>query len=61
MIKEEKGMHNKSNNQKITKGLIYFFLVLLAVIMLVPFVWMITASLKMNKDIFVIPYKWLGF
>jgi multiple sugar transport system permease protein len=29
--------------------------------MLVPFVWMITASLKLNKDIFVIPYQWIGY
>jgi multiple sugar transport system permease protein len=27
--------------------------------MLIPFVWMISASLKPNKDIFVIPYEWI--
>ncbi|RKM60020.1 carbohydrate ABC transporter permease [Butyrivibrio sp. CB08] len=27
--------------------------------MLVPFVWMISASLKFNKDVFVIPFEWI--
>lgn len=47
-------------NRRISKGIIYLLLLLLAFIMLVPFVWMITASLKFNKDIFVIPYQWLN-
>lgn len=28
--------------------------------MLIPFVWMLSASLKFNKDIFVIPYAWIS-
>ncbi|MBQ1311134.1 MAG: carbohydrate ABC transporter permease [Blautia sp.] len=53
-------MKSKSANRRIAKIIIYLLLVLLAFIMLVPFVWMITASLKFNKDIFVIPYQWLN-
>ncbi len=54
-------MSSKTTNRRIGKVIIYIFLVILALIMLIPFVWMITASLKLNKDIFVIPYAWLGF
>lgn len=54
-------MSSKTTNRRIGKVIIYIFLVILALIMLIPFVWMITASLKLNKDIFVIPYEWLGF
>ncbi len=54
-------MRSKTTNRRIGKVIIYIFLVILALIMLIPFVWMITASLKLNKDIFVIPYAWVGF
>ena len=54
-------MRSKTTNRRISMMIIYLFLFLLAVMMLVPFVWMITASLKLNKDIFVIPYAWAGF
>jgi len=54
-------MRSKTTNRRISMTIIYLFLFLLAVMMLVPFVWMITASLKLNKDIFVIPYAWAGF
>ncbi len=54
-------MQSKKTNRLIAHIIIYILLFFLAVIMLVPFVWMITASLKLNKDIFVIPYQWLGF
>ena len=50
----------KSTNRIITKLVIYAILILLSVIMLVPFVWMISSSLKYDKDIFVIPYQWIN-
>ena len=54
-------MKSKSTNRIVANVIIYALLVILAIIMLIPFVWMITASLKLNKDIFVIPYQWVGF
>lgn len=51
-------MKSKSKNRTTAQVITYALLILLAVIMLVPFVWMISASLKQNKDIFVIPYEW---
>ena len=49
-------MKSKKANRTIGKVIIYVMLILLALIMLVPFVWMISASLKFNKDVFVIPF-----
>ncbi|MCR4741190.1 MAG: carbohydrate ABC transporter permease [Lachnospiraceae bacterium] len=54
-------MESRSANKIIKNCITYFFLILLAAIMLVPFAWMITASLKLNKDVFMIPYAWVGF
>jgi len=51
---------SRSANRMVSKAVVYLLLCVLAVIMLVPFVWMITASLKFNKDIFVIPYEWFN-
>lgn len=43
----------------ITMVIIYIVLILIAFLMLVPFVWMISASLKLNKDVFVFPIEWI--
>lgn len=34
-------------------------LILLALVMLVPFVWMLSASFKLNKDVFTFPIQWI--
>lgn len=39
--------------------LIYFMLILLALAMLIPFVWMLSSSLKLNKDVFTFPMQWI--
>lgn len=41
------------------KVLVYVLLCAIAFMMLVPFVWMISASLKLNKDVFTFPMTWL--
>lgn len=41
------------------KVVIYIILILLALIMLLPFVWMLSASLKLNKDVFAFPIQWI--
>jgi multiple sugar transport system permease protein len=38
---------------------IYLFLVIIAFTMLIPFVWMLSSSLKLNKDVFMFPMKWI--
>ena len=39
--------------------LLYLVLILLALTMLLPFAWMISASLKLNKDVFTFPIEWI--
>lgn len=52
-------MRSISVNRRISRIGLYIILLLLALIMLVPFVWMLSASLKLNKDVFVIPFAWI--
>lgn len=44
---------------KISRILLYCLLVILSLFMLIPFVWMLSSSLKLNQDIFVFPIKWI--
>ena len=41
------------------KTLIYLFLVITALSMLIPFAWMLSSSLKLNKDVFIFPMRWI--
>ena len=38
---------------------VYVLLILIAFLMLIPFVWMLSASFKMNKDVFTFPIEWI--
>lgn len=49
----------KQGNGKIRKPLWYITLTIGAFIMLLPFLWMISTSLKLEEDIFFVPIKWL--
>ncbi|HHX59895.1 MAG TPA: carbohydrate ABC transporter permease [Epulopiscium sp.] len=44
---------------KLNRVLLYLFLILISVMMLVPFIWMISASLKFDKDVFTVPIQWI--
>ncbi|HWR10545.1 MAG TPA: carbohydrate ABC transporter permease [Rectinemataceae bacterium] len=39
--------------------LLYFILILFAITMLLPFFWMASASLQMDKDVFRFPFQWI--
>jgi len=39
--------------------LTYALLITIALIMLLPFIWMLSASLKMDKDVFRFPIEWI--
>ena len=54
-----KKMSNKKTNQAITMVIIYVVLIVITALMLIPFLWMLSASLKMNKDVFTFPIKWI--
>lgn len=53
-------MRSKTANRIIQKTLLYIVLIFFAAMMLVPFLWMLSASLKLNKDVFVIPFEWIS-
>lgn len=44
---------------KLTRVSIYVFLAFFAFVTLLPFVWMISSSLKLDKDVFSIPMRWI--
>lgn len=52
-------MINKSSKRKINKVLLYVVLITITVVMLVPFLWMVSASLKYDKDVFTVPIRWI--
>nr|WP_243140946.1 carbohydrate ABC transporter permease [Candidatus Galacturonibacter soehngenii] len=39
--------------------LLYSVLIIIALIMLLPFAWMLSASIKFNKDVFTFPIQWI--
>ena len=49
----------KTTGYYVTKIVTYAFLIVLAVIMLIPFAWMISSSLKLEKDVFAFPIQWI--
>jgi len=52
--------NNKNDKCKIIPLMtVYMFLLFGAFIMLIPFVWMLSSSLKTEKDVFVFPIQWI--
>ncbi|MDR1862916.1 MAG: carbohydrate ABC transporter permease [Treponema sp.] len=43
----------------ITRGGVYFLLSLLTLITLLPFIWMLSSSLKYDTDVFSVPIRWI--
>jgi multiple sugar transport system permease protein len=48
-----------NNKVKLSRILLYAVLIIITVVMFVPFVWMLSASLKLDKDVFLFPIKWI--
>jgi multiple sugar transport system permease protein len=48
-------------NKKIKSSriMLYLSLIIISVLMLVPFIWMLSASLKLDKDVFTVPIQWI--
>ena len=44
---------------KIGKVILYLVLILLSVVTLIPFVWMLSASLKLDREVFEFPIRWI--
>ena len=52
-------MKVQSKSYKFWRVILYVVLIALAVLMLIPFAWMLSASLKLDKDVFIFPIKWI--
>lgn len=52
-------MKGKRQHEKITKIILYTVLIFVSLLMLVPFAWMLSSSLKLDKDVFVVPIQWI--
>jgi len=49
----------KIEKQQITKVFIYIILIALTFLTLLPFIWMISASIKVEAEVFSVPIKWI--
>lgn len=45
--------------QKLGKVILYVVLIALSMFTLIPFVWMLSASLKLDREVFAFPMKWI--
>ncbi len=57
-----KGVHMKSlhKRQVISKVIIYILLIIVALVMIVPFLWMLSASIKGDAEVFKMnPFQWI--
>jgi multiple sugar transport system permease protein len=52
-------MKIQSKKSMTLKAVVYILLILTALVMLLPFVWMLSASLKLDKDVFTFPVNWI--
>ncbi len=52
-------MKGKRQHEKITKVILYTVLIFVSLLILVPFAWMLSSSLKLDKDVFVVPIQWI--
>lgn len=55
----QKTFHQYTTGEKVLAVVKYIVLLALAVLMIIPFVWMISSSLKTSIDVFSIPMKWI--
>ncbi|MDF2595486.1 MAG: carbohydrate transporter permease [Clostridia bacterium] len=54
------GMFNTAKGRKVlSKAGIYAALLLLSVLIILPFIWMVSSSLKVSHDVFSLPMEWL--
>ena len=52
-------MKIKNTKTRTLRVILYVVLIALALVMLVPFVWMLSASFKLDKDVFIFPIEWI--
>ena len=53
-------MHSASGKKRIGKFFIYLILIIIAAAMLIPFLWMLSASIKTDREVFQMnPFVWI--
>lgn len=52
-------MEETKEKIKLSKIIIYVGLILISVLLLVPFIWMLSSSFKLDKDVFTVPVQWI--
>ena len=52
-------MKIKNRKTKTLRVILYVVLIALALVMLVPFAWVLSASFKLDKDVFIFPIQWI--
>ena len=52
-------MKIKNTKTRALRVVLYVVLIALALLMLVPFAWMLSASFKLDKDVFIFPIQWI--
>ena len=50
---------SQKRRNAIMRFLIYFFLIVITAFMLLPFLWMLSSSLQVTKDVFGFPIQWI--
>lgn len=50
---------SRKKKQKIIKAITYISLIILSLLVLIPFFWMISSSLKADNQVFTIPIDWI--
>ena len=51
--------HSSKMQHQVAMFFVYLLLILIAALMLIPFIWMLSASFKLNKDVFTFPIEWI--
>ena len=49
----------KTRKQKITTAVLFVVALFVAFIMILPFIWMVSASFKLKTEIFTVPIRWI--
>ena len=52
-------MKIENTKTRMMRVILYIVLIALALVMLVPFAWMLSASFKLDKDVFIFPIEWI--
>lgn len=59
-VTENKKFRSKRRNAIAGKTAVYIILLIITACMIVPFLWMLSASIKSNREVFIMdPFKWI--